>query len=358
MDYEIEMLPVGDSNGDAICVRYGTPDAFRVHLIDGGFTDTSDAVVNHVREYYGRNTSVDHALVSHGDNDHACGLIGALKSLPTRNIWMHRPWLYAPQIVDSFHGNWTLAGLTKYIRDSHEYLVEFEAIANLRQIPIYAPFAGRRIGEGFVVLAPSEQRYISLLHALDKSPPSYKDKKGLLGAVLGGARNVLDVVREAWDIETLDENPPATSASNETSVVQMGVFGAKRALLTADVGPDGLREAAQYARAMGLFGSPNFVQVPHHGSRRNVTPSVLNEWLGAPLEDRNARRGVAFCSVGKDADIYPRKKVKNAFMRRGYPVHATRGWTKRHHSGGVWGERAGWKVSEPEAFDPNVGEED
>ena len=297
MDYEIEMLPVGDSNGDAICVRYGTPDAFRVHLIDGGFTDTSDAVVNHVREYYGRNTSVDHALVSHGDNDHACGLIGALKSLPTRNIWMHRPWLYAPQIVDSFHGNWTLAGLTKYIRDSHEYLVEFEAIANLRQIPIYAPFAGRRIGEGFVVLAPSEQRYISLLHALDKSPPSYKDKKGLLGAVLGGARNVLDVVREAWDIETLDENPPATSASNETSVVQMGVFGAKRALLTADVGPDGLREAAQYARAMGLFGSPNFVQVPHHGSRRNVTPSVLNEWLGAPLEDRNSRRGVAFCSV-------------------------------------------------------------
>jgi hypothetical protein len=43
-------------------------------------------------------------------------------------------------------------------------------------------------------------------------------------------------------------------------------------------------------------------------------------------------------------------------MRRGYPMHATRGWTKRHHVG--WGERAGWKVSEPEAFDPNVGEED
>jgi hypothetical protein len=127
-------------------------------------------------------------------------------------------------------------------------------------------------------------------------------------------------------------------------------------LLTAEVGPEGLREAAAYARALGLSRPPNFVQVPHHGSRCIVTPSVLNEWLGPPLEDRTVKRGVAFCSVGKDEDIYPRKKVKNAFIRRGYTVHATRGCTTRHHVG--WGERPSWVPSQPEAFDPNVGEED
>jgi beta-lactamase superfamily II metal-dependent hydrolase len=355
MDYEVDMLPVGDSNGDAICLRYGTPAAFGVHVIDGGFTDTADTVLSHLDDHYG-GRRVDHMVLSHADNDHACGLVGVVKSADVGNLWMNRPWLYAPQIIDSFHGNWTLAGLIQEIKDKHPYLVELEAIANSRGIPIHPVFAGRRIGPCFTVLAPSEQRYISLLPDLGKTPQSYEDKKGILGAVFGGARNVLDMVREAWDIETLDDNPPATSASNETSVVQMGVFGTRRVLLTADVGPDGLREATRYARALGLYGAPDFVQVPHHGSRRNVTPSVLNEWLGAPLEDRNSRRGVAFCSVGKDADIYPRKKVKNAFMRRGYPVHATRGWTKRHHIG--WGERSGWKVSEPEAFDPNVGEED
>jgi beta-lactamase superfamily II metal-dependent hydrolase len=352
MDYEIDFLPVGDSNGDAICLRYGTRDSFWVHVVDGGFADTADTVVDHIREYYGQSVHINHMVLSHADNDHACGLVGVLKTLDVKNLWMNRPWLYAPQIIDSFHGNWTLAGLIQEIKDKHPYLVEMEAIANSRGIAINSVFAGRRIGECFTVLAPSEQRYLRLLPDLGKTPQSYENKKGFIGTVLDGTRNVLDIVREAWDIETLDDNPPATSASNETSVVQMGVFGSKRVLLTADVGPEGLREAAQYARALGLFGAPDFIQVPHHGSRRNVTPSVLNEWLGAPVLDRTTRRGVAFCSVGEHEDIYPRKKVKNAFMRRGYPVHATRGWTKRHHTG--WGERPGWTVSEPEAFDPNV----
>ena len=355
MNYEIDMLPVGDSNGDAICLRYGTPEAFGVHVIDGGFADTAETVLSHIDDNYG-GRRIDHMVLSHADNDHACGLVGVLRASEVRNLWMNRPWLYAAQIIDSFRGNWTLAALIQEIKDKHPYLVELEKIANSRRIPIHPVFAGARIGPCFTVLAPSMPRYIGLLPDLGKTPQSYEAKKGFIGGVLGGARNVLDVVREAWDIETLDDNPPATSASNETSVVQMGVFGTRKVLLTADVGPVGLREAAAYARALGLSGAPNFVQIPHHGSRRNVTPAVLNEWLGAPFEDRTVKRGVAFCSVGNDEDIYPRKKVTNAFIRRGYTVHATRGCTTSHHVG--WGQRPGWVPSQPEAFDPNVGEED
>jgi hypothetical protein len=356
MDYEIDVLNVGDSNGDAICTRYGTPEAFRVQVIDGGFADTADTVLGHIDDHYGRNRLIDDIVLSHADNDHACGLLDVLRYSDTRNLWMNRPWLYVAQIIDSFHGNWTLAGLIQEIKDNHPYLMEMEDIARTRGIPIHPVFAGARIGACFTVLAPTQQRYVSLLPDLGKTPQSYEEKKGLVGTVLGGARNVLDMVREAWDIETLDENPPATSASNETSVVQMGVFGLRRALFTADAGPEGLREAAHIARVLGLFGPPQFVQVPHHGSRRNVTPSVLNEWLGLPLQDRSISRGVAFCSVGKDADIYPRKKVKNAFIRRGYEVHATRGCSLRHQHG--WGERSGYIASTPEAFDPNVSDEE
>ena len=235
-------------------MRYGTPADFRVQVIDGGFTDTADTVLAHIDDHYGRNRLIEDMLLSHADNDHACGLVGVLKYSDTRNLWMNRPWHYAPQIIDSFHGNWTLAGLTQEIKDKHPYLMEMEDIARTRGIPIHSVFAGARIGACFTVLAPTQQRYISLLPDLGKTPQSYQENKGLLGAVLGGARNVLDQVREAWDIETLDDNPPATSASNETSVVQMGVFGLRRALFTADVGPEGLREAAHIARALGLLG--------------------------------------------------------------------------------------------------------
>lgn len=84
-------------------------------------------------------------------------------------------------------------------------------------------------------------------------------------------------------METLSENPPPTSSSNETSVVQIGQLDGKKILLTSDVRPIGLNEAADYAASIGLLAYPNVVQVPHHGSRRNVTPSVLDRWLGGKM---------------------------------------------------------------------------
>lgn len=126
-------------------------------------------------------------------------------------------------------------------------------------------------------------------------------------------------LKETWTGETLSENPEPTSAFNESSVVQIGMFDGRTALLTGDVGPGGLAEAADYAETIGIaLPGPRFVQVPHHGSRRNVTPSVLNRWLGNPLSSSaEERRGTAFCSAAKDDEDHPRKKVQNAFLRRG-----------------------------------------
>jgi hypothetical protein len=47
----------------------------------------------------------------------------------------------------------------------------------------------------------------------------------------------------------------------------------------------------------------------------------------------SVKRGTAFCSVGEGngAEKYPRDVVSNAFLRRGYPVHVTKGTGKRHH---------------------------
>ena len=53
---------------------------------------------------------------------------------------------------------------------------------------------------------------------------------------------------------------------------------AKRVLLTADVGPEGLKEAAEYAKLIGVFGRPDFVQVPHHGSRRDPARPCRDCW--------------------------------------------------------------------------------
>jgi beta-lactamase superfamily II metal-dependent hydrolase len=205
------------------------------------------------------------------------------------------------------------------------------------------------IGNHFTVLAPNRERYINLIPDLDKTPeakrPIITAAKTLLGEAVEKVARWAD---EDWDIETLSNDPdPPTSPSNESCVVQLGQFDTKKILLTADVGPVGLNEAADHAQALGVLSPPNLVQVPHHGSRKNVTPAVLNRWLG-PIAPKETKRGTAFVSVGKEKKDYPRGQVQNAFERRGYPVHATRGKTKHHYSGRDG--RPGWVDSVPEPW--------
>jgi hypothetical protein len=92
--------------------------------------------------------------------------------------------------------------------------------------------------------------------------------------------------------------------------VQPGIYDNRRILLTGNVGPEGLMEAARYAYGCGLLSPPDLVQIPHQGSRRNVTPAVLNAWLGAP-NGGNPQRGTAMVMAGAQKREHPCKKVKN-----------------------------------------------
>lgn len=327
MPIAVEFLPVGDSNGDAIVIKYGQGDTFYLQVVDGGYAEVGEQMIEHIEKVYGKNVVIADMVVSHADNDHAKGLIPVFQHFRVGTLWMNRPWLYAQEVLDQFHGNWSLDGWIKEVRDSHEYLVELESLARARNMEPKEVFQGAQIGP-FLVLAPSRERYISLIPDLDKTPPPYKSE-GVVKGFVEAVRGVLDAVKETMDIETLDRNPPATSASNETSVVQLGLYDNKKILLTADVGPVGLMEAAQYAKSRGLLSAPSMIQIPHQGSRRNVTPAVLDAWLGEP-NGGDPRRGAALVMVGKNKTEHPRKKVKNAFMRRGYPVFVNRSTTWMH----------------------------
>jgi beta-lactamase superfamily II metal-dependent hydrolase len=212
-------------------------------------------------------------ILSHACNDHACGLVEVLKGMKVEHLWMNRPWLYAAQTIEHFHGLYTVEGLIKKMRDMHPYPVKLGELAAKQGTAIHEVFQGDRVGN-FTILAPSRARYIRLIPNLDKTPERYSGAdKSLLGIFADDLKRARDYLLETWDIETLSKQPDPTSASNETSVVQMGAFGDHHILLTADVGPEGLNEAADYAQSIGQLNRyPNTIQVPHHGSRRNVTP--------------------------------------------------------------------------------------
>lgn len=354
MPYEIDFLPVGTkaSSGDAIAVRYGVPGfGYAIHVVDGGYADTAPGLIAHVRNGYSSEV-VNHVVLTHADGDHAAGLVEVMETLDVQALWMNRPWLYAAEIIHHFHGNWSVDGLVRHLRERYPTLVELEAIALSRGIPVYEAFQGARIGE-FTVLAPSRQRYLSLLPDFDKTPErkTTADSAGLWGRVVEAAKAVARWVNETWTGETLSEHPDPTSASNESSLVQMAVIDGQQLVLTGDVGPEGLHEAAEYAERLYGRLDPTFIQVPHHGSRRNVTPSALNRWLG-PIRPPGTAHGVAYCSAARLDDEHPRKKVVNAFTRRGYEVHVTNGRHIYYQSGMP---RTGAPIT-PEPFSTQVEE--
>src|SRR5262245_18284472 len=93
---------------------------------------------------------------------------------------------------------------------------------------------------------------------------------------------VVALARALWAQELFSRDE--TSAENEMSIVQFGHLCGNKILLTGDAGRSALAEAARYAPNIGLTlpGIDSF-QVPHHGSRRNVSTELLDNWLGQRL---------------------------------------------------------------------------
>jgi hypothetical protein len=100
----------------------------------------------------------------------------------------------------------------------------------------------------------------------------------------------------------------------------------------------------------------SFVQIPHHGSRRNVGTAVLNAILGPIQAEGSASRFEAFASAPAEDDTHPRKIVLNAFMHRGERIIATQGSAKIYYGG--FPKRDGYVSATPLQFSTKVEEYD
>jgi beta-lactamase superfamily II metal-dependent hydrolase len=135
-------------------------------------------------------------------------------------------------------------------------------------------------------------------------------------------------------VETLGEDGD-TSPCNNTSAITYWQIDGRRILLTGDAGVPAMRNAADHAAQLGHGpGAPlALFQAPHHGSRRNLTPSLLDDLLGTrdlPFSTDTT----AVVSASKDAPKHPSPKVTNALQRRGASVFTSENGTLLHHNGG------------------------
>src|SRR5690606_23751202 len=109
-----------------------------------------------------------------------------------------------------------------------------------------------------------------------------KEENKFVKSISETYQRIIDAVKESWGTETLKEDYESTGARNESSAVLYADIDGYKVLLTGDAGKQALHNSADYAEnILGIkLSECTFVQMPHHGSRRNVSPSVLNRILG------------------------------------------------------------------------------
>jgi beta-lactamase superfamily II metal-dependent hydrolase len=327
---ELDFLQVGDGerSGDAIALRYGNPlTGYEVMIVDGGNKASGEELVRHITGTYGTRT-VENVVNTHPDGDHSSGLTEVLENLDVKTLWMHQPWNYAAGLLGQFRDpRFTPGGIETRLREALDAAHGLEKLALAKKISMHEPFQGSRIGP-FLVLSPEKSWYLKdLVPNFARTPDARVPVSGILSPLFKAAADAASWLAETMTIETLDESGE-TSAQNESNVVLYGNFGGHGVLLTGDSGRIGLTRSILYARGLGIsLRGLNCIQVPHHGSKRNVSPSILNEITSL----------FAIVSVAPRSTTHPRRKVTNAFKRRGAKVYKTNGallnhvinWTRR-----------------------------
>lgn len=345
--YEVDFLAVETSkSGDAITLRYSVDGTSRVHVVDGGYLDTGDKIVEHIEKFYG-SKNVDHVVLTHSDQDHANGLRKVLEECNVGALWMNRPWEYAGELIHRFETYNSVDALRSKLRSVYAAPAALEDIAIAKGIPIHAPLQGQTIG-AFTVLAPTKSRYLDLIVASNKTPEAAKDAlSGIMEGVFKAMKSISNFVKSAWGDEYFP--PEGTSSENEMSVVQYAYLNGQRVLLTGDAGRDALAEAADFAPMAGLTlpGIKTF-QVPHHGGRHNVSTEILDRWLGVRLPEIPATTTWnAICSSAELDEAHPRKSVVRAMLHRGAHFAKTEGRNVCISSGI---SRDGWSALPQEAY--------
>ena len=235
---------------------------------------------------------------------------------------------------------------------------ELEAIAQRKGVQIIEPFAGVQLKTTagvFRILGPSQEYYEELLTEEQAPAATVTASSYIQDLLRKAAAGVVKLLEESLHIETLRDDGE-TTPTNDSSVISLLTVDDRQLLLTGDAGIPALEQAMAVVEAEGFQpGGFRFVQVPHHGSRRNVGPSILDRMLGP--KGQTTQHSRAYVSVPKKnpEHKFPAKKVTNAFHRRGYSVSVTQGQSIRHKHDAP--AREGWTALTPLPFYEKVEED-
>lgn len=304
-------------NADCILVRHYSAVKKTVVLVDGGGKQDTPIVRRFLADL-GENR-LNHLVCSHPHQDHGGGLAELVKdtTLSIDKAWVHAGDLLLDRINTSRY--WACGNLLKRTQASKETQKQLITALLARRIPIEEPFAFNWIGP-LLVVSPTPAFYNAQLDRIRQDDivemlnERYKrrDNRALVESIYGKAPETARVEES----EELGGEP--TSPANEVSTVLLLSFQQqdgtnKHFLLTADAGTEALGELrAASERTNHLLFQVDWMQLPHHGSRRNLNVDLVNYF----------KPRTAFVSA-EGSNKHPSVKLVNTVKRAGEKVYST-----------------------------------
>ena len=243
MGYEVDVIGVGkeSKSGDAIALRWGNLHGDRneqkIVLIDGGFKETGQEVVDHIKNHYGT-ALVDAVVSTHPDQDHVNGLHVVLDEFTVKELWIHKPWEHNQGLAEKFlDGRVTDESIGRRLKESLDVAADLVAKAESKDIHIVEPFLGVSLydQEEFRVLGPTREYYESLIPEFDGMPQARATIASMLAELTGSVARTMRRFKSTWGVDALDDED-TTSAKNNSSAITLLTVDGRNLLLTGDAG--------------------------------------------------------------------------------------------------------------------------
>lgn len=262
-------LRVGDA--DAVIINQFEGTSKTTYLVDGGNVNDSELVLGKLSEM--KLSRIDHLISTHSHADHLGGLIGVVKD---RKVAIGRAWINTlSQVRTAASARVELGRFDQALRvmaESTQTERDLVGILQSRGIPISGAFRGDVIG-GFRVISPSREFYDEMTREMVKEAVLSRVNNDVLNRML--AQYLPKDSRSKSDEGELGECD--TTPENQISLVLMYKSACKtRCLLTSDAGIQALSLAVDADEKVGDLKSLGILQVPHHGSRRNLTQDLID----------------------------------------------------------------------------------
>lgn len=283
---EIHVLDVGSA--DAVLIVYRDGAYQHTTLIDAATRQHTDQLIAACWAYAGG--VVDLLVLTHPDGDHLGGVDDLVSRVEVRSVLADDP-----QLVFQQYGR-RLENAERPIRERVDCLRAGAEVVEKLGVgrPVWTPQPGFRPAPHVVVLGPADRFWWACMAGRVPQP--------------------LDLDSPPWapSLDAQIDVDDDASPINQSSAIIGVEFSGRRFLFTGDAGQAALLDVARYWPGIAAV---DWLQVPHHGSRHNLSSGLI----------RKLRPSVAVVSADAGDDDHPHPGVIRGFNAVGTQVHGTRG---------------------------------